>query len=381
MKAPRGEGGVARAHLEILRVFLLPSAVADSHAGLFAAALARGNTPGPGPAELATAELATVAPATVALAAVASVCAYAFGLVLNDVLDARKDRARAPHRPIPSGRISPGAAVLLGSVLAAAALAAGAAGGATPVVASVLALALLYDAGAKRIPVVGDAIMGLCRGGNFLLGAWMAVGSAAGSDPWILAGGATLAIYVASVTSVSRLEDTEPAPGPPRSVSRPTGPVVAGPVVDGPVARSPTVPLPAPLASPLAGSPTVPLSTPPSGPLAVRAAPALLVPAALVAARPGDPLVWANALALAAILATALAKARRGRVGEPDARRRTAALVGGALGAIYLVDAGLLLALAPPTPDRILPLGVIVGLFALAAAWRRAWVRRGGEPS
>lgn len=49
--------------------------------------------------------------------AVVSFGLYAFGMTLNDLLDARRDRIFAPRRPIPSGRIQPRWAVVTALVL------------------------------------------------------------------------------------------------------------------------------------------------------------------------------------------------------------------------------------------------------------------------
>jgi 4-hydroxybenzoate polyprenyltransferase len=53
--------------------------------------------------------------------AIVSFGLYAFGMALNDLLDARRDRLFAPRRPIPSGRIQPHWAVMvaLGLLMAA----------------------------------------------------------------------------------------------------------------------------------------------------------------------------------------------------------------------------------------------------------------------
>jgi heme O synthase-like polyprenyltransferase len=48
---------------------------------------------------------------------VASFGLYAFGMTLNDLLDARRDRVFAPRRPIPSGRIQPRWAVVTALLL------------------------------------------------------------------------------------------------------------------------------------------------------------------------------------------------------------------------------------------------------------------------
>src|SRR6185437_9790498 len=49
--------------------------------------------------------------------AFASFGLYAFGMTLNDLLDARRDRIFAPRRPIPSGRIGPRSAIIVALVL------------------------------------------------------------------------------------------------------------------------------------------------------------------------------------------------------------------------------------------------------------------------
>jgi 4-hydroxybenzoate polyprenyltransferase len=48
---------------------------------------------------------------------VASFCLYAFGMALNDLVDARRDRIFAPRRPIPSGRIRPRSAMIVSLTL------------------------------------------------------------------------------------------------------------------------------------------------------------------------------------------------------------------------------------------------------------------------
>jgi 4-hydroxybenzoate polyprenyltransferase len=49
--------------------------------------------------------------------AFASFGLYAFGMALNDLLDARRDRIFAPRRPIPSGRIGPRSAIVVAFAL------------------------------------------------------------------------------------------------------------------------------------------------------------------------------------------------------------------------------------------------------------------------
>ncbi|WP_257137205.1 UbiA family prenyltransferase, partial [Streptomyces sp. b62] len=92
-----------RAWAELLRVSALFSVPGDAVAG----AAAVGRRPGRG----------------TALAMGASLCLYEAGMALNDWADRDEDAVDRPHRPIPSGRISPAAALGAAGVLTAAGLA------------------------------------------------------------------------------------------------------------------------------------------------------------------------------------------------------------------------------------------------------------------
>src|SRR5947209_11417835 len=50
----------------------------------------------------------------------ASACLYCGGMVWNDFFDVEQDRRERPFRPLPSGKVSRGAAARLGAVLLAA---------------------------------------------------------------------------------------------------------------------------------------------------------------------------------------------------------------------------------------------------------------------
>ena len=111
---------------------------------------------------------------------ISSLALYCCGMVLNDVFDAAQDKTDQPNRPIPSGRISVGAATLLGWSLMAlgilAALAAGLLASPQTVlrcgsIAALLAIAIyLYDGPLKQT-LLAPALMGACRSLNVLLGA------------------------------------------------------------------------------------------------------------------------------------------------------------------------------------------------------------------
>ncbi len=97
---------------------------------------------------------------------------YGGGVVLNDVFDARLDAVERPERPIPSGRVPLRHAALLGAGL----LGIGVAAAAffqpgSGIIAFCIALAtILYNRVAKHHRLFGPLVMGLCRGGNLLLG-------------------------------------------------------------------------------------------------------------------------------------------------------------------------------------------------------------------
>ncbi|MFF0328964.1 SCO3242 family prenyltransferase [Nonomuraea angiospora] len=139
-----------RAMLELVRAPAALSVPGDTMAG----AVAAGRSPNPG-------------------LAVASVLMYWSGMALNDWADREADAVERPERPIPSGRVRPGAAlgvaaVLTGAGLAAAALAGGRRG---LTVAGLLAGAVwAYDLGLKRT-AAGPASMAACRALDVILGA------------------------------------------------------------------------------------------------------------------------------------------------------------------------------------------------------------------
>ena len=140
----------------------------------------------------------------------ASLCFYAAGLLLNDLMDLDEDRAERPNRPLPSGAARPSHVWLAAGGLTALGLALCQPGGMKSLATGlgiVLAVAA-YDCGLKKIPVLGIINMGLCRGMSVFLGATFAGGCGCP------AGGAAIAIllYIAAVTHLARYETTSGAP-------------------------------------------------------------------------------------------------------------------------------------------------------------------------
>jgi len=136
-----------------------------------------------------------------ALAASVSLMLYAAGLLWNDWFDLAEDRRERPGRPLPRQAVRPGIVAVVANVLIALAVATAAVAGTTTLyVALALGAAILaYDAGAKRIPVVGPITMGLCRTASVLLGA-AAFGKAGLIAPPVIACAAGAGAYIAAVT-------------------------------------------------------------------------------------------------------------------------------------------------------------------------------------
>lgn len=145
-------------------------------------------------------------------AILASLGFYGAGMVLNDVVDVEIDREERPGRPLPSGRIGLRAAVtavnLLFSLgaLAACSTAVVARSPWPALVGGALTAAVwLYNRHAK-FTGLGPAVMGGCRGLNWLLG-MTAAGAAFPSYLWLLPVG--MGVYVMGITVYARDEAGE----------------------------------------------------------------------------------------------------------------------------------------------------------------------------
>ncbi|MET8879637.1 SCO3242 family prenyltransferase [Streptomyces rubiginosohelvolus] len=176
-----------RAWAELLRVSALFSVPGDALAG----AAAVGRRPGRG----------------TALAVGASLCLYEAGMALNDWADRDEDAVDRPHRPIPSGRISPAAALGAAGVLTAAGLALAARAGrpALTVATGLAATVWAYDLHLKHTKA-GPAAMAAARSLDLLLGAT----ATATRTP----GGAGRPDNVAGAPATAR---AIPAPGTPKA--------------------------------------------------------------------------------------------------------------------------------------------------------------------
>lgn len=184
-RTPRRRSGRAGAWAELLRLPALFTVPGDALAGT-AAAGAR-----PGPRTL--------------LAIGSSLCLYEAGMALNDWADRAEDAVERPHRPLPSGRVRPAAALTAACGLTGAGLVLAARAGrpALAVAAPLAATVWAYDLGLKRTPA-GPAAMAAARSLDLLLGA----AATGGGTRAALPSAALLGSHTLAVTAVSRRETT-----------------------------------------------------------------------------------------------------------------------------------------------------------------------------
>ncbi|MEU7584686.1 SCO3242 family prenyltransferase [Micromonospora sp. NPDC049230] len=155
----------------------------------------------PGDVVAGAAAAGALGPRTPALAG-ASVLLYWAGMAANDWADRGLDAVERPERPIPSGRITPAAAVGLAAGLTAAGVGLAAAVGGRRAAALAVPLAATiwgYDLLAKNT-AAGPAVMAACRGLDVLLGA------SGGRVTRALPAAVTVAAHTWTVTALSRRE-------------------------------------------------------------------------------------------------------------------------------------------------------------------------------
>ncbi|MFF1692479.1 SCO3242 family prenyltransferase [Streptomyces sp. NPDC058257] len=157
-------GGVGRDWAELLRVSALFTVPGDALAGAAATGLRPNHR--------------------TLLAIGASLCLYEAGMALNDWADREEDAIERPHRPLPSGRIAPSAALGAAAALTAGglALAAGAGRPALTVASALAATVWAYDLGLKHTPA-GPVAMAAARTLDLLLGAAATSATPTGANP------------------------------------------------------------------------------------------------------------------------------------------------------------------------------------------------------
>ena len=176
-----------RPYLTLMRPANLVTAVADILAGASVAAAVAGGWD-----------------ASVGWLCLATIGLYGGGVVFNDVFDVDLDRIERPERALPSGKVTLASALLLGGALLVAGIFFSALAGesSAAIAIAVAVYALVYDAKAKHHPVFGPLVMGLCRGGNLLLG--ISLSTQALNNYWWI--GFLPVVFIAAITLTSRGE-------------------------------------------------------------------------------------------------------------------------------------------------------------------------------
>ncbi|MBR6074590.1 MAG: UbiA family prenyltransferase [Victivallales bacterium] len=193
--------------LQLLRLPNLFTAPGDSLAGYFLASAFIGNK--------------TVSLWTIVLLAVTSVFIYAFGVVMNDLVDYQEDCIHRPERPLPSGRINRQQATwicvqlwIIASICCP--------GSSISIfllhidsnslfVFVVLFITIaLYNMWLKHYRLAGSIAMGLCRGLNFLLGVTATGYGVSFAKVWpVFVPFAAITAYIAAVTWLADKENEE----------------------------------------------------------------------------------------------------------------------------------------------------------------------------
>ncbi len=198
-EAAHKPGFSLRAWMELLRVPNLFTVPGDPLAGFLLA-----STRGP------TANLLLVLPAVGA-----ALCLYSAGLITNDRFDLEEDRRDRPKRPLPSGRVSTGAAVSVALILIVLGVALAAVAGklSCAVAATLAVMMVLYNAWAKHVAIFGPLVMGLCRGLSVMLGVVAAVEPNSLNLTLAVIAASGMTIYIFAVTVIASRETTGRSPG------------------------------------------------------------------------------------------------------------------------------------------------------------------------
>jgi len=145
--------GSLKPYLQLTRPANLVTAVADIFAGM----------------AIAQFTFSTFSPAYLIISTLGL---YAGGVVMNDVFDAKLDSIERPERPIPSGKVALRSAAMMGiSLLFLGIFAAAMYSFESGLIAiGVALLTVIYNRFAKHHAFLGPLTMGMCRGGNLILG-------------------------------------------------------------------------------------------------------------------------------------------------------------------------------------------------------------------
>jgi 4-hydroxybenzoate polyprenyltransferase len=137
----------------------------------------------------------------------AGLCLYAAGLATNDLADTHEDVSERPWRPLATGLLNRAKVEWVVVLLLMLALFLGALQGLVmlSLVAMLMATVLAYNLLFKRVPVLGELLMGACRAMSLLLGSVAAMEKLPFPDLAWLGASATMS-YVVAVSLVARNE-------------------------------------------------------------------------------------------------------------------------------------------------------------------------------
>lgn len=189
-----------KAWAELARVSNLPTVWANVLTGAALSAAARGTAPAFEPGQSLQLAL-TALPAMAAIS-----CLYIAGMILNDLADIRVDKVERPGRPLPSGRVKPGAALLAVVVLLVAGLAVLGHDLRPPVLLAaggLVAAIVLYDL-THKLHAATVLLMGACRGLVYLTATAYLGSSLEQPAVWLFAG--VLTFYTVAISIVARGE-------------------------------------------------------------------------------------------------------------------------------------------------------------------------------
>jgi 4-hydroxybenzoate polyprenyltransferase len=143
-------------------------------------------------------------PTKVVFLCLSTIGLYGGGIVFNDIFDLELDKIERPERVIPSGKVSKNNAIVFGVLLLALGIFAAMANSLTSSIIALLVgtCALVYDKYGKNHSFFGPINMGLCRGGNLILG--MSIIENSIPQWWFL--GILPVCYIAAITMISRGE-------------------------------------------------------------------------------------------------------------------------------------------------------------------------------
>ncbi len=179
-----------KAYLQLTRPANIITAIADILAGVAIATFSF--------------SIEDINPTKVVFLCISTIGLYGGGIVFNDIFDLELDKIERPERVIPSGKISKKNAIIFGILLLTLGVFSAMS---NSLFSSAIALfiaicALVYDKFGKYHSFFGPINMGLCRGGNLILG--MSIIENSIPQWWWL--GILPVCYIAAITMISRGE-------------------------------------------------------------------------------------------------------------------------------------------------------------------------------